>query len=85
MITLTWYKSFKLNIFTANINPTSHFIHFKILYTMYVIGRTEWSVYQDGIEYISFNTKKNDAEEFAKELAEAYPDSTITVEEIYVC
>ena len=51
---------------------------------MRVIGHIEWSVYKDDIEYKSFDTQ-NDAEEFAKELAKEYPDSTITVEEIYVC
>ena len=51
---------------------------------MYVVSHAEWFVYQDDTEYTSFDTQ-NDAEEFAKELAEAYPDSTIKVEEIYVC
>ena len=40
---------------------------------MYVVCHTEWFVYQDNIEYTSFNTQ-SEAEEFAKELIEAYPD-----------
>lgn len=51
---------------------------------MYAVYHAEWFVYQDNVEYTSFDTQR-DAEEFAKELIEAYPDSTVKVEEIYVC
>ena len=56
---------------------------FNTLYTMYVVCHTEWFVYQDNIEYTSFDTQ-SDAKEFAKELIEAYPDSTVKIEEVYV-
>lgn len=50
---------------------------------MYEELHSKWFVYQDNIEYTSFDTQK-DAENFAKELKESYTDSLITVEEIYV-
>ena len=51
---------------------------------MCAVYHAEWFVYQDNVEYTSFDTQ-SDAEEFAKELIEAYPDSTVKVEEVYVC
>ena len=51
---------------------------------MDAIYHAEWFVYQDNVEYTSFDTQ-SDAETFAKELMEAYPDSTVKVEEVYVC
>ena len=64
--------------------PLALFIHVKTLYAMDAVYHAEWFVYQDNIEYTSFDTQ-SDAETFAKELTEAYPDSTVKVEEIYVC